>query len=130
MYICCVVFLFHFAYLFVFPRFTFTFIVLFNNVTAIFEETLSFALLKLRKKWFVLCRWKFSLIKYIQYKKVQVECGEPFPKKFCLFLCSWKNMLFFFRKILVGCFVYFPNVIGWIFSKSATSNREKTFKMY
>ena len=38
-------------------------------------------LIKARKRMFVLYLRKVCLIKYIQYKSIQMECGEPFYKK-------------------------------------------------
>ena len=50
--------------------FHYAFTVLFNNRTMFYEETLTFAWLKARKKVFVFYLNKLYLIKYIQYKNV------------------------------------------------------------
>ena len=43
-----------------------------------FENFASFAGLKEGRKIFVLHLRKISLIEYICYKNIQMECGEPF----------------------------------------------------
>ena len=52
--------------------------VLFNNIATFFEETLCFVWLKVRNKMSFLYLRKVSLIKYIQYKYIQMTCWEPF----------------------------------------------------
>ena len=61
---------------------------------------------------FVLYISKISLVQYIQYKNIQIECGEPFYKKvdviFILQHFDW-----------VLCII--RNVIWWIIFRVLTS---------
>ena len=71
--ICCGAFLFCLIIYFSLNScFIFISTVLFNNLIAFFEETLSFTWLKARNKMFVLHLWKFSLLNCIQHKNVQL----------------------------------------------------------
>ena len=55
--------------------------VLFDNLTAFFEEALSFTWLNARNKMFILYLRKVYLVKYILHKSTQMECEESFHKK-------------------------------------------------
>ena len=71
-----------------------------NNLTAFFEETLSFVWLKVSIFFFLYLR-KVSIIKYILYKNIKTECGEPFYNRF-FHVCV---MLILFRNTFIGFFV-------------------------
>ena len=67
-----------------------------------FENFASFAGLKEGRKIFVLHLRKISLIEYICYKNIQMECGEPFYKRLHVYM-----VLILFHNTLIGSFVKF-----------------------
>ena len=76
-----------------------------NSSSAVINQSFilgySSAWLKARHKMFVLYLGMVSLIKYIRYINIQMECEEPFYEEV---LCLLYMMLFLFRNTLIGCF--------------------------
>ena len=81
-------------------RLTYWLTVLFNNLTAFSEETLSSARLKARKLRKYL--GKVSLINYIRYKNIQIEFGELFYKKVACLHVLKITCYSYFTKLWLG----------------------------